>query len=82
MFFSSFKFSLEHAITRMTKGEHSQINLKSKALIGLDKFQIPKTAHVEYRITLNNFEKVCAQIESRMKKHIFLLVSRASTNGQ
>lgn len=48
---------LEHAITRMTKGEHSQIKLKSKGLIGLDKFQIPKNAHVEYLITLNNFEK-------------------------
>jgi len=48
---------LEYAITRMTKGEHSQIKLKSKATIGLEKCNIPKNAHVEYIITLNNFEK-------------------------
>jgi len=51
-------FSLEHAITRMTKGEHSQIKLKSKATIGLEKFNIPKNSPVEYIVTLNNFEKV------------------------
>jgi hypothetical protein len=43
----------------MTKGENSQIKLKSKAAIsGLEKFNIPKTAHVEYIVTLNDFEKV------------------------
>jgi hypothetical protein len=42
----------------MTKGENSQIKLKSKATIGLDKFNIPKNARVEYIVTLNNFEKV------------------------
>ncbi len=51
-------FSLEQAITRMTKGEHSQIKLKSKATIGLEKFNIPKNSPVEYLVTLNNFEKV------------------------
>lgn len=43
----------------MTKGENSQIKLKSKATKGLEKFNIPKNAHVEYIVTLNNFEKVC-----------------------
>jgi hypothetical protein len=42
----------------MTKGENSQLKLKSKAIIGLEKFNIPKNAHVEYLVTLNNFEKV------------------------
>ncbi len=53
-----FYFSLEHAVTRMTKGENSQIKLKSKATIGLEKFNIPKNTPVEYIVTLNNFEKV------------------------
>ncbi|CAF0752275.1 unnamed protein product [Adineta steineri] len=48
---------LEHAVTRMTKGEHSQLKLKSKATFGLEKFNIPKNAHVEYMVTLNDFEK-------------------------
>ena len=50
--------SLEYAITRMTKGEHSQIKLKFRATLGLEKFNIPKSAPVEYLITLNDFEKV------------------------
>ncbi|UJR28504.1 hypothetical protein I4U23_009742 [Adineta vaga] len=48
---------LEYAITRMTKGEHCQLKLKSKALFGSDKFNIPKNAQVEYIVTLLNFEK-------------------------
>lgn len=43
----------------MTKGEHSQIKLKSKATNGLEKFNIPKNSHVEYIVTLKDFEKVC-----------------------
>lgn len=50
--------SLEYAITRMTKGEHSQIKLKFRATVGLEKFNIPKSAPVEYLVTLNDFEKV------------------------
>jgi hypothetical protein len=42
----------------MTKGEHSQIKLKSKATIGLEKFNIPKNSPVVYLVTLNDFEKV------------------------
>lgn len=42
----------------MTKGEQSQIKLKSKATIGLEKFNIPKNASVDYIITLHDFEKV------------------------
>ncbi|CAF0995714.1 unnamed protein product [Adineta ricciae] len=48
---------VEHAITRMTKGEHCQLKLKSKATFGLEKFNIPKNAHVEYIVTLHDFEK-------------------------
>ncbi|CAF2986889.1 unnamed protein product [Rotaria sp. Silwood2] len=48
---------LEHAVTRMTKGENSQLKLKSKATAGLEKFNIPKNAHVEYIVTLHDFEK-------------------------
>ena len=51
-------FSLECAITRMTKGEYCQIKLKSKATIGLENFQLVKNAQVEYFVTLINFEKV------------------------
>jgi hypothetical protein len=43
----------------MTKGEHSQIKLKSKATFGVEKFNIPKNSPVEYIVTLHDFEKVC-----------------------
>ncbi|CAF0887919.1 unnamed protein product [Rotaria sordida] len=48
---------IEYAITRMTKGENSQLKLKSKATIGIEKFNIPKNAHVKYIVTLHDFEK-------------------------
>jgi hypothetical protein len=43
----------------MTKGENSQLKVKSKATVGIEKFNIPKNAHVEYIVTLHDFEKVC-----------------------
>ncbi|CAF1934678.1 unnamed protein product [Rotaria magnacalcarata] len=48
---------IEYGVTRMTKGEKSQLKLKSKAIDGLEKFNIPKNAHVEYIVTLHDFEK-------------------------
>lgn len=42
----------------MTKGEHCQLKLKSKATFGVEKFNLPKNAHVEYIVTLHAFEKV------------------------
>jgi hypothetical protein len=58
----------------MTKGENSQIKLKSKATIGLEKFNIPKNAHVEYIVTLNDFEKVgLKKKRNKEKKNFFCL---------
>ena len=54
-----FRFSsVEQAILKMTKGEHAQLKLKSKATKGVDKFNIPVNTPVQYEVTLNNFEKV------------------------
>lgn len=55
-----FKFfcSVEQAITKMTKNELAQLKLKSKATTGVEKFNIPANAPVEYDVTLLNFEKV------------------------
>jgi hypothetical protein len=43
----------------MTKNEHSQLKLKSKATTGVEKFNIPSNTPVVYDVTLVNFEKVC-----------------------
>jgi hypothetical protein len=43
---------------KMTKNEHCQLKLKSKATTGIEKFNIPLNTPVEYHVTLNNFEKV------------------------
>ena len=51
-------FSVEHAITNMTKGENVQLQLKSKATTGIEKFNIPSNTPVQYDVTLQNFEKV------------------------
>ncbi len=51
-------FSVEHAITKMTKNEHVQLKLKSKATTGVEKFNIPTNIPIEYEVTLLNFEKV------------------------
>jgi len=48
---------IEHAITKMTKSEHSKLTLKSKATTGVEKFNIPQNTTVEYEVTLVNFEK-------------------------
>ena len=45
----------------MTKGENSQIKLKLKETYGIENFNIPKNARLEYIITLNDFEKVEAK---------------------
>lgn len=42
----------------MTKGEHAQLKLKSKATTGVEKFNIPANTPVQYDVTLNSFEKV------------------------
>jgi len=42
----------------MTKGEHAQLKLKSKATTGIEKFKIPVNTPVQYEVTLINFEKV------------------------
>jgi len=41
----------------MTKNEHAQLKLKSKATTGVEKFNIPANTHVQYEVTLLNFEK-------------------------
>jgi hypothetical protein len=51
-------FSIEQALTKMTKNEHAQLKLKSKATTGVEKFNIPKNTPVQYEVTLLNFEKV------------------------
>ena len=51
-------YSVEHAITKMTKHEQCQLKLKSKATTGVEKFNIPKDSPVQYEVTLVNFEKV------------------------
>ncbi len=51
-------FSVEQALTKMTKQEHAQLKLKSKATTGVEKFNIPANTPVEYEVTLINFEKV------------------------
>lgn len=43
----------------MTKNEHAQLKLKSKATTGVEKFNIPANVPVQYDVTLLNFEKVC-----------------------
>ncbi|CAF1389856.1 unnamed protein product [Adineta steineri] len=48
---------VEHAITKMTKNEHAQLKLKSKATTGIEKFNIPQNTPVQYDVTLLNFEK-------------------------
>jgi len=48
---------VEHAITKMTKNEHAQLKLKSKATTGVEKFNIPKDIPVQYDVTLVTFEK-------------------------
>jgi FK506-binding protein 4/5 len=48
---------VEHAVTKMTKGEHAQLKLKSKATTGVEKFNIAKDTPVQYDVTLVNFEK-------------------------
>ncbi|CAF4577365.1 unnamed protein product [Rotaria sp. Silwood1] len=48
---------VEHAVTKMTKNEHAQLKLKSKATTGVEKFNIPKNTPVQYDVTLLNFEK-------------------------
>ncbi|CAF1193639.1 unnamed protein product [Rotaria sordida] len=48
---------VEHAITKMTKNEHAQLQLKSDATTGVEKFNIPKNTPVQYDVTLLNFEK-------------------------
>ncbi|CAF3085528.1 unnamed protein product [Rotaria sp. Silwood2] len=48
---------VEHAMTKMTKNEHAQLKLKSKATTGVEKFSIPKNTPVQYDVTLLNFEK-------------------------
>ncbi len=52
--------SVEQAITKMMKGEHARLTLKSKATAGVEKFNIPSDTPVEYEVTLINFEKVRA----------------------
>ena len=59
-----FAFSVEHALGKMTKGEHAQLKLKSNATTGVEKFNIAKNTPVQYDVTLVNFEKVCAQERS------------------
>ena len=51
-------FSVEQAILKMTKGEHAQLKLKSKATTGVEKFNIPANTPVQYEVTLNSYEKV------------------------
>ena len=51
-------FSVEQAITKMTKGELAQLKLKFKATTGIEKFNIPANTPVQYEVTLLNFEKV------------------------
>ncbi|CAF1612912.1 unnamed protein product [Rotaria magnacalcarata] len=48
---------VEHALTKMTKNEHAQLKLKSKATTGVEKFNIPANTPVQYDVTLINFEK-------------------------
>jgi FK506-binding protein 4/5 len=48
---------VEQALTKMTKQEHAQLKLKSKATTGVEKFNIPANTPVEYEVTLINFEK-------------------------
>jgi len=48
---------VEQAITKMTKNEHAQLKLKSKATTGVEKFNIPANAPVQYEVTVLNFEK-------------------------
>jgi len=48
---------VEQAITKMTKNEHAQLKLKSKATTGVEKFNIPTHAPVQYEVTVLNFEK-------------------------
>lgn len=64
----------------MTKNEHSRLTLKGKALDGLEKFNIPKTASVEYEVTLLSFEKVC-QVICRRTVNIRLFC-REKNRGQ
>lgn len=63
-------FSVEHAITKMTKNEQSQLKLKSAATNGIEKFNIPKNTPVQYEVTLLNFEKVSDGRERRGKDWI------------
>jgi len=51
-------FSVEQAITKMTKNELAQLKLRSKATTGVEKFNIPANTPVQYEVTLLNFEKV------------------------
>lgn len=46
----------------MTKGEHVQLKLKSKATKGVEKFGVPVNSPVDYEVTLINFEKVSASM--------------------
>lgn len=49
--------SVEFAVTKMAKAEHSHLQLKSKATKGVEKFGAAENTPVEYEVTLVNFEK-------------------------
>lgn len=52
----------------MTKSEHSQLKLKSKATSGIEKFGLEPNTPVEYEVTLVTFEKVCIQLDMIVKE--------------
>lgn len=68
-------YRIEHAVTKMTKQETAQLQLKSKATTGVEKFNIPSHTAVQYEVTLINFEKVCPNqlINTTQFKNFFLL---------
>ncbi|CAF3467973.1 unnamed protein product [Rotaria socialis] len=48
---------VEHAVCKMLKNEHCQLDLKGKLLVGLEKFSIPIDGSVRYEVELINFER-------------------------
>lgn len=54
----------------MTKSEHAQLKLKSKATAGIEKFNIPANTPVQYEVTLINFEKVRDCWRSTLKTNL------------
>lgn len=73
-------FSVEQAILKMTKGEHAQLKLKSKATTGVEKFNIPANTPVQYEVTLNSFEKVDDKQLSRIRSFLISLMFLGERN--